>query len=182
MTSLQVQTYQHQPAAFLEYDPRWAEVAALLIQVIEELNSRLHVDHIGSSAVPDCRGKGIIDLAVTYGEGEIEAAKAALDSLGFQQQGGRDPWPEDRPMRIAAITALGATFQVHAHVIPFQGREHRELIALRDSLRSYPELRHAYENDKRRIIESGVTDSLEYSNAKGPFIASMLARIAAPLK
>ena len=58
------------------------------------------------------------DLAITYAEGGLENARATLDALGFQRQGGRDPWPESRPMRVASITALGATFQIHAHVIP----------------------------------------------------------------
>jgi GrpB-like predicted nucleotidyltransferase (UPF0157 family) len=128
--------------------------------------------------VPECRGKGVIDLAVTYRAGDLEEAKATLDAIGFQRQGGRDPWPEDRPMRVAALAAFGATFQIHAHVIPFEGREHLELVGLRDVLRGDPKLRRAYENEKQRILDSGITDSLDYSNAKHSFITSMLARIA----
>jgi GrpB-like predicted nucleotidyltransferase (UPF0157 family) len=180
VSSLQIQAYERQPAAFLAYDPRSAEAAALLINAIEQQNPRLHVDHIGSSAVPDLGGKGVIDLAVTYREGELDAAKATLDALGFERQGGRDPWPEDRPMRVAGLAVLGAIFQVHAHVIPFDGPEHRELLALRDLLRRDSDLRRAYENDKQRILNGGITDSVDYSNAKHSFIASMLDRIAAP--
>ncbi|HYL34288.1 MAG TPA: GrpB family protein [Bryobacteraceae bacterium] len=172
--------YEHGPAAFRDYDPVFAEVAALLIHAIEERNPRLHVDHIGSTSVPECRGKGVIDLAVTYRAGGLEEAKAALDTLGFQRQGGRDPWPEDRPMRVAGLAAFGAIFQVHAHVIPFEGREHGELVGLRDALRRDPRLRRAYEDEKQRILNNGITDSVDYSNAKHSLIASMLARIATP--
>jgi GrpB-like predicted nucleotidyltransferase (UPF0157 family) len=180
VSALEIQTYQHGPATYRAYDSRWAEAAALLIGAIEQENPRLHVDHIGSSAVQDCGGKGVIDLAVTYQPGHLEEAKTALDTLGFQRQGGRDPWPEDRPMRVAGLVAFGAAFQVHAHVIPFEGREHRELVGLRDALRRDPHLRGAYEEEKQRILNSGITDSLDYSNAKHSFITSMLARIGAP--
>ena len=180
MSALDVQVYEHGPAAFRDYDPVFAEVAALLIQAIEDRNPRLHVDHVGSTSVPECRGKGVIDLAVTYVEGGLKAAKGTLDSLGFQRQTGPDPFPETRPMRVAAVIALGATFQVHAHVIANQGGEHRELIAFRDWLRSDPRLCRAYEEQKRRIVESGVTDPLDYCKAKNSFIVSALARIAAP--
>jgi GrpB-like predicted nucleotidyltransferase (UPF0157 family) len=178
--TLDIRKYENQPAVFQVYDPRWAEAAALLIGAIEQKNPRLHVDHIGSSAVPDCGGKGVIDLAVTYQAGDLEEAKATLDTLGFQRQGGRDPWPEDRPMRVAGLVRFDATFQVHAHVIPFEGREQRELVGLRDALRRDRHLRGAYEEEKQRILNSGITDSLDYCNAKHSFITSMLARISAP--
>lgn len=175
MTLLRIESYRAQPAAFLPYDARWPEIAALLKRAIENQDARLQVDHIGSTSVPECRGKGVIDLAVTYLDGDLEAAKAALDALGFQRQRGRDPFPESRPMREASITALGGTFDVHAHVIPRDGEEHRQLAGFRDVLRRNPELRRAYENDKQRIINSGITDSLEYCYAKEAFIKSALS-------
>lgn len=177
MSAPSIQHYEPQPAVFRAYEPRWAEVAALLIQVIESREPRLHVDHIGSTSVPECRGKGVIDLAVTYLEGDLENAKAALDGLGFQRQRGRDPFPETRPMREGSLTVLGATFNVHAHLIPRDGEEHRELLGFRDALRRDPDLRRAYESEKERIIASGTTDSLEYCYAKGAFIAQALEAI-----
>ena len=83
-------------------------------------------------------------------------------------------------MRVAGVAAFGETFQIHAHVIPHLGEEHRELLGFRDSLRGDPELRRAYESDKERILAAGVTDSLDYSYAKHSFIATVLSRIAKP--
>ncbi len=147
---------------------------------IETQNPRLRVDHIGSTAIPGCRGKGVIDLAVTYTEGGLEDAKATLDGLGFQRQTGSDPWPETRPMRIASVDALGAIFQVHAHVIARQGDEHVGLIGFRDLLSRDPDLLRAYEAHKQRILAGGVTDAVEYSYAKNSFIQATLSRIAKP--
>jgi len=180
MSGLSIQRYESQPAAFRAYDPRWAELAALLVQTIENREPRLHVDHIGSTSVSECRGKGVIDLAVTYLEGDLENAKAALDGLGFQRQHGRDPFPETRPMREGSVTVFGETFNVHAHVILRDGEEHRELLGFRNALRCDPELRRAYESEKERIIASGTTDSLEYCYAKGAFIAQALETIGKP--
>ena len=137
----------------------------------------MRVDHIGSTSVPRCCGKGVIDLAITYLEGDLEIAKAALDALGFQRQRGRDPFPETRPMREGSIAALGSTFNIHAHVIVRDGQEHRELLGFRDALGSDPALRSAYETEKRRILDSGTTDSLEYCYAKGDFITRTLETV-----
>lgn len=177
MSALRIQSYEPQPAAFCAYDPRWAEVAALLVQAIENREPRLHVDHIGSTSVPECRGKGVIDLAVTYLEGDLEIAKAALDGLGFQRQHGRDPFPETRPMREGRVNALGSAFNVHVHAILRDGEEHHQLLGFRDGLRRDPALRRAYESEKERIVSGGITDSLEYCYAKAEFISQALETI-----
>jgi len=175
---LEVLSYETQPAVFRPYIPLAPQVAALLIGAIQRQDARLAGDHIGSTAVPECRGKGIVDLAITYPDGELDAAKSALAALGFQPQTGRDPFPESRPMRVATVRALGSTFQVHAHVLLRGGDEHRTLLGFRNALRRDPALRAAYEADKERIVASGVTDSLEYCYAKEAFIAAALSVIA----
>jgi len=177
MTAVYIQPYQAQPAAFHPYDPRFPEVAALLIEAIESQDRRLRVEHIGSTSVPECGGKGVIDLIVTYAVGDLEIAKKALSTLGFHAQGGRDPFPESRPMREGSVALLGSLFRIHAHVIVRNGEEHRRLAGFRDALRTDDGLRMAYEADKKRILDSGVDDSLDYCNAKTDFIVSTLAAI-----
>ena len=131
--------------------------------------------------MPGCRGKGIIDLAVTYTEGNLEPDKAVLDALGFQKQSGREPFPETRPMRVAVVSALvGCYYQVHAHVIDRNGSEYRSLISFRDALRRDTQLRNAYEKTKEQILARGITDSLDYSNAKNSFIIAALSRLVNP--
>jgi GrpB-like predicted nucleotidyltransferase (UPF0157 family) len=177
---LDVGRYEDTAAVFAEYDPRAAQIAQLLKDAIEAREPRIIVDHIGSTAVPDCRGKGVIDLAVTYAAGDLELAKAVLDALGFQRQSGREPFPETRPMRGATVSALGGSFRVHAHVIERNGTEHRELMAFRDALRRDLDLRSAYESTKHQILASGITDSLDYSKAKGSFITVTLSQLVNP--
>src|SRR5438132_646698 len=87
--------YQQLPAACQDYDPRSVEVAEQIGQMILAQLPSLTVEHIGSTAVPGCAGKGIIDLMILYSDGQLEAAKAVLDVLGFQRQTNRDPFPED---------------------------------------------------------------------------------------
>jgi GrpB-like predicted nucleotidyltransferase (UPF0157 family) len=177
---LDVGRYEDTTAIFADYDPRAPQVAQLLKDAMEQREPRIIVDHIGSTAVPGCRGKGVIDLAVTYAAGDLEFAKAVLDALGFQKQTGREPFPETRPMRKAAVFALGGNFRVHAHVIERNGAEHRELLGFRDALRCDPELRNAYEKTKEQILAGGITDSLDYSKAKGSFITATLSQLVNP--
>src|SRR5689334_6831169 len=82
-----------------EYDPRAPQVALEVAQLIESRMLEVKVEHVGSTAVPGCTGKGIVDLIVLYPEGGLERIKNLLDQMGFQRQTTRDPFPEERPMR-----------------------------------------------------------------------------------
>jgi GrpB-like predicted nucleotidyltransferase (UPF0157 family) len=154
----------------------------------------LIVEHIGSTAVPGCAGKGIIDLMLLYPEGELEPgggleregalkpegglehAKQILEELGFQHQSTRDPWPESRPMRLGAISYRGKQYRIHVHVISAASVEPAGLRAFRDSLICDADLRQSYIDRKRAIIASGVIDSVAYSEAKDEFISKALEK------
>lgn len=128
------------------------------------------VEHVGSTAVPECAGKGVVDLMIPYREGELAPVKGALDDLGFRRQSTRDPFPEDRPMRVGSLQHDGDPFRPHVHVVPADSAEPEEFRAFRDRLRPDPGLLRRYVDRKRRIIEAGTTDSVEYVEAKGHFV------------
>ena len=162
------------PAEFHAYDPRGREIARILNGTITHIEPALQVEHVGSTSVFGCGGKGIIDLAVLYSGGFLARAKAVLDDLGFQKQGGREPFPENRPMRVGCVEHEGEPFRIHAHVIAFGSDEHRALVSFREALRTSSELRHSYEELKRATLASGITDSIEYNKAKEAFIIDAL--------
>src|SRR4030042_2878980 len=104
----------HNPpgAVCIPYDPLAPEAAREVIRLIVARDSSLTVEHVGSTAVPGCDGKGVLDLLVMYEPGGLERAKAALADLGFQKQTGRDPWPEERPMRVGSRAVAGGEFSL----------------------------------------------------------------------
>jgi len=116
----------------------------------------------------------VIDLLIPYREGELEPVKETLQELGFQRQSTRNPFPEDRPMRVGSIRHEGDTFRLHVHVVPASSGEPDELRAFRDRLRADPEMMEAYVRRKRDIIESGTTDAMDYSIVKGSFVRKAL--------
>ena len=132
------------------------------------------VEHVGSTAVPGCAGKGVVDLVIPYREGELPRVKRALDDLGFQRQGTRYPFPEDRPMRVGSLDHDDDPFRLHVHVVPAGSGEPEEFRAFRDRPRSDPELLRGYVDRKRRIIEGGTTDPVAYSRTKGDFVRQVL--------
>lgn len=82
MSARRIGKYEGAPAACLPYDPRAPDVAGRISQMIRERLPRVVVEHVGSTAVPGCAGKGVIDLLIAYREGELEPVKDALQELG----------------------------------------------------------------------------------------------------
>ena len=168
-------SYASRLAVCCDYDPRAAVVARQVASLFSTHLPQVHAEHVGSTAVPGCAGKGIVDLMIPISDSEMDKVKDLLDRLGFQRQTGRDPFPEDRPMRVGAWAQDGETFLLHVHVIPASSPEVEEMRFFRACLRADPELMKAYVAQKRKIIAGGVTDSLEYCKAKGEFIKAMLS-------
>jgi RimJ/RimL family protein N-acetyltransferase/GrpB-like predicted nucleotidyltransferase (UPF0157 family) len=174
--------YQSGPATCHEHDPRSADVARAVAAVIEPRLPGAKVEHVGSTSVPGCAGKGIIDLLLVYPPGQLAAARDLLDALGFQKQTSRDPFPEDRPLRKGALEHAGTTFLLHVHVLSAASPEVGAMRAFRDRLRADPGLVAAYVAAKRAILAAGVADRLDYSNRKGAFVQGVLRGLAFPAR
>lgn len=169
-----IKHYENLPASFQAYDHRAPTVAFTVATLIRFFLPAVCVEHIGSTAVPGCAGKGIIDLMTLYPQGELQSAKTLLDKLGFQPQSTPDPFPEERPMRVGALKYAGKIFYLHVHVLSACSPEAEMLRLFRDKLRTDEELRQSYVGKKQAIILSGITDPVDYCYAKGAFIEATL--------
>ena len=172
---MRIEPYIPDRARFGPYDANAVEVARRIAAAIRRRDPALNVKHVGSTAVRGCGGKGVVDLAVLYPGGRLARAREVLDDLGFQKQGGRDPFPETRPMRVGSCRFRARRYQIHAHVIAAGSEEHAVIIAFRDALRADIELMKRYERRKREILASGITDAIDYCAAKEAFITHVIA-------
>jgi GrpB-like predicted nucleotidyltransferase (UPF0157 family) len=175
-----VGAYNHVAPAYHQYDPRAPVVAQLLADAICSKDARLDVEHVGSSSIPGCGGKGYIDLLVTYRVGNLEVAKRVLSELGFQRQQSRNPFPEERPMRIGSIEHAGRVYLIHAHVVADTSSEVEQVLLFRNRLRSDGTLARAYEREKQRILAEGALDGKDYAIKKGAFIEQVLGVRTSP--
>jgi GrpB-like predicted nucleotidyltransferase (UPF0157 family) len=171
---LTIGPYEKRQPVCQDYDGRAAEVAQQVAASIRSHLPGITVEHIGSTAVPGCAGKGIVDLMLLYPDGQLAAARGILDALGFQRQTGRDPFPEDRPMRRGSVVYDGTTFLLHVHVIAASSPEAEELRRFRDQLRADSDLVASYVATKKAILAGGVTDSVDYAEQKGGFVQRAL--------
>jgi GrpB-like predicted nucleotidyltransferase (UPF0157 family) len=172
--AITIHTYDAPAPQCSPQDPEVPAAASALARYLRDRLTGAVVEHIGSTAVSGCAGKGIIDLMVLYPEGQLSAVRERIDSLGFQRQTTRDPFPEERPMRTGSFDFQGRRHLVHVHVVAAGSTEAADTLYFRDCLRADSELRAAYVACKKKILASGVSDSVDYAIAKGEFIRQCL--------
>ncbi len=173
--------YERRPVALQAWDPRVVAVAAEVTELIRSRRPDLHVEHIGSTAVPGLPGKGIVDLGTEAEAAEIPAITAAMYELGFGPQPGPDPWPPTRPMHVGSYRYDDTEFRIHFHVHPLGGDLDHDL-AFRDALRADPALAKAYGRVKSEVLAGadGPLDGVIYQGAKGGWIIETYDRLGIP--
>jgi GrpB-like predicted nucleotidyltransferase (UPF0157 family) len=169
--------YRRAPVEVHQADPHAPEVARRLIELIAtRWPGDTPAEHVGSSAVPELPGKGIIDLLLPAQPADLPAITQALLELGFHHQ---IPavFPASRPMLWGAFRHGPTDYRVHVHVVPASSPEVTAMRGFRDALRADPILRRRYAALKRAIVAGGPVDPVVFSNAKHDWIAATLDQL-----
>jgi GrpB-like predicted nucleotidyltransferase (UPF0157 family) len=163
-------------AHYVEYDPLYPVIAEEIGRKIRSQRHGLQIEHVGSTAVVGCGGKGIIDLLAIYPEGELDSTREYLLSLGLVRQGPefKNPWRDERPMLLGWYQYNGKDYLVYVHVVSQSNPEIQRFRLFRERLSSNPAFLSNYNAEKKRIIDEGVQDTDVYAQLKRPVIREIL--------
>ena len=160
------------------HDPAWGALFAReAARLAAALGARaLHIEHVGSTAVPGLLAKPVVDVAVAVASpADAAACVAPLEALGWAHRGQHG---DDPRRRYAVLERDGRRVaQLHLWMLPARGWD--EHLRFRDALRADPALAAAYAAEKRRVADAVGWDKRAYSEAKGPFIRAALDRLDA---
>lgn len=155
--------------------PEWAELFSSESYRLSSVlaASALHVEHVGSTAVPGMRAKPILDIAIairSYDDGH--ALVPRLEALGYQYRG-----EYGIPRRHYFV--LGAPIRTHhLHVLELDCAQWRRHLAFRDWLLSSPENAAAYSEVKARCVAQASGCRKEYQRLKTSFIDDAMRRVS----
>jgi GrpB-like predicted nucleotidyltransferase (UPF0157 family) len=154
----------------VDWSPRWAqqfeEVAAVLVRALADVRSA-RVEHVGSTSVPGLAAKPVLDIDVIVEPGDVPAAVAALESVGYVHRGdlgvtGREAFlAPDEPRRNVYVCTAG-TANVRNH------------LAVRDVLRRRTDLREAYASVKCALAADPGMDIDTYIAGKSAVLQEVL--------
>ncbi|HGM6860827.1 TPA: GrpB family protein [Serratia rubidaea] len=161
----------------VDYDPRWpqrfAQEKARLKRALGPY--ALHIEHVGSTAVPALAAKPIIDIDLLVADPANEAGYIPpLTALGYVHTIREPSWYQHRMLRLDAP-------QINLHVFAIGSPEHLRHRLFRDWLIAHPEDRQRYVASKRRARQ-GVNTMTDYNRNKQETVRQIYAKIFAALR
>jgi GrpB-like predicted nucleotidyltransferase (UPF0157 family)/ribosomal protein S18 acetylase RimI-like enzyme len=136
-------------------------VAALGAEAIEG------IEHVGSTSVPGLAAKPVVDILLAVRGGTVSPTQiVSIERLGYRYKG--EAGVPGRQYFSAGLRGY------HIHAAPHGSAFWRSHVLFRDRLRADPGLAAGYESLKRRLAREMGDDRLAYTDAKAPFIRSVL--------
>ncbi|WP_308820136.1 GrpB family protein [Pseudonocardia alni] len=163
---------EYREIVVVPYDAGWPEVFAGQRRRIHDAlgTTARRIDHIGSTSVPGCDAKPIIDIDVSVEDPDDEQTYLpALERAGYHL---RVRQPGHRMVRSAAL-------DVQVHICADGSDWERRHLLFRDWLRRDTTDRDAYASLKRDLATRTWPDMNAYAAAKGLLITEITARAEA---
>jgi GrpB-like predicted nucleotidyltransferase (UPF0157 family) len=151
----------------------WAEAFNLARLYIRPALSNANIIHIGSTAIPNCIAKPILDIAIEYSvDSSFERERTGLVSLGFTSKGaygieGREFFTFYREDELFDY--------IHIHAFP---KDHPHLLnhlTFKEALLHNSALVDQYNELKTDLVAQGISRK-DYPDAKTDFVLSVLAQ------
>jgi GrpB-like predicted nucleotidyltransferase (UPF0157 family) len=161
---------------FKPYNQKFPKLFEKEKKRISSYSKKLHIEHVGSTAVPGLGGKGIIDIAIAVMESEIGSVSKHLQDLGYEfRQNGSTP--NRLFFRIDLPDLDEGKRRYHAHLLCIGNKEWEDLLAFRDYLTNHPEEAKKYEDLKKKASVEVEEDGAKYRELKDPLFKKILKQI-----
>jgi GrpB-like predicted nucleotidyltransferase (UPF0157 family) len=166
-------TSEDAPIQVVPYSENWPvlfKAEAALLQAALKPWLVADIEHVGSTEVPGLRAKPIIDIMAPVQD--LESSRRAIEaaqSVSYCYY----TYKPDQMHWFCKPTSSARTH--HLHLIPWGSLLWQERLAFRDALRTSPTLAQQYGNLKLSLAAQYPLDREAYTEAKAPFVASVLS-------
>ncbi len=157
----------YNPAWPMRYEEEKARILAVIGDYLED------IQHVGSTSIPGLAAKPAIDiLTVVRDISLVECCIQPLAVIEYQYQGERGIPGRHFFRKPVDISKTGRTH--HLHMVERGHRQQSLQPLFRDYMRRHPEAVQQYEALKRELAVKYSMDRGAYTEAKGPFIESII--------
>lgn len=157
--------------------------ADIFPKLFEEEKSRLltylkrpyQIEHVGSTAVPNLGGKGVIDICIVVPQEDREEVWKAFEQAGYQL---RENFTPDMHVSHTIILpdSVETKRKYQIHIQQPNSQWLKEALAFRDYLRNHPEDVKRYEEIKQKAADESSQEREKYLAIKSPVIHNILAK------
>ncbi len=158
----------------LPHDSAWKDDFLAERERIETAvaDSRLIVEHIGSTAITTVFAKPVLDIAILCGAKGLKAVADALGKLGYEYRGQFD----DEIGHFYAVRDRDNIRYCQAHIYTEANTDWHLKLKFRDVLRENLELAREY-NDYKLGLAKRVSDKSEYARIKSNWVDSFILKV-----
>jgi GrpB-like predicted nucleotidyltransferase (UPF0157 family) len=164
------------PLVIVDYNPRWPflyeQEKALILGAIGHIIAA--IEHVGSTSVPGLGAKPIIDLMI--GLHRLEDAVECIPRLQALNYRYVPEFEAAIPERRFFRKGPDEARTHHIHMVERSSEFWCEHVLFRDYLRVHPQDAAEYLRLKRELAARFGTDRQGYTDAKAPFIRSLLVK------
>jgi GrpB-like predicted nucleotidyltransferase (UPF0157 family) len=133
------------------------------------LNNKYQIEHVGSTAVPNLGGKGLVDILIVVPRKNMDEISNTLQELGY----------EFRPLasnddryffRYTTSTSFGYEQRYNLHLTFPESGEAQRMISFRDYLRKNSAKVKEYEDIKKDAVRRFKEEGKKYRDYKEEFV------------
>lgn len=135
-------------------------------------DSKVLIEHIGSTAIPTVCAKPVLDIAILCGAQGLKAAADALVKLGYEYRGQFD----DESGHFYAVRDRDNIRYCQAHIYTEANADWHSKLKFRDVLRENVKLARQY-NDYKLELAKRVADKSEYAEIKSNWVDTFILKV-----
>lgn len=145
-------------------------------RIVDFVKEEIVVEHIGSTAIPNMGGKGIIDMTIAISRDKMELTSQKIQKLGYVFKPTAST-PDRLFLRIDLPDPEEGTRIHHIHLTYLSSKDWKEMLAFRDYLISNPKEARKYAEVKKKAADQANGDREKYVRIKEPTIHRILTKL-----
>ena len=144
-------------------------------QIARDLSRKLGncpINHVGSTAIPNMKGKNIIDILIgAKDDNEFNYFVDIISNIGY--------FPSSKSKTniyqfFASSTNETGSGDIHIHLSIIGTDRYEEFLILRDYLLSHPEEAKKYSDYKKQILADKNVDRKQYRSIKSTYVSQLI--------
>lgn len=160
--------------SFKPYNPQFSDIFLHeKKRLLESLSFTPRIEHLGSTAIKDLGGKGIIDMYLVAEPENIENAKEEVSQAGYDAR--PNEGNEHRYVFVRdADNQFGNKQRYHLHLCSSESEDFKNSLIFCKYLQHHQEVAKEYAKIKQRAAEEAEQSKDKYLAIKGPYIQKVM--------
>jgi len=162
---------------FRKYNPIYAKFFELEKKRLRKLlHKSAKIEHVGSTAIRNLGGKGIVDILIGVRKNGIRKTRINLEKAGYEF-----PEKAGSPERLffeKDYPHKNGERRIHIHLVAINGKDWKDILFFRDYLKTHPESAREYIRIKKESVKKALGSGEIYRKHKEKFIKNILKKAA----